>query len=58
MGSRVYANGRQFESRAELKACIKAEWAGIEPGYITKLMKSMPKRLHQAMALKGATTHY
>ncbi|ETN13994.1 hypothetical protein PPTG_08656 [Phytophthora nicotianae INRA-310] len=34
-----YANGRQFESRVELKAWIKAEWAGIEPNYTKKLVR-------------------
>ncbi|KAG1705684.1 hypothetical protein DVH05_003386 [Phytophthora capsici] len=31
LASRVYANGHQSDSRAELKACIKKEWAVIEP---------------------------
>ncbi|KAG3110603.1 hypothetical protein PI124_g562 [Phytophthora idaei] len=58
LAGRVYANGRQFNIRAELKACINAEWARIEPDYIKKLVKSVPKRLHLAMALKGATMIY
>ncbi|EEY56418.1 uncharacterized protein PITG_09947 [Phytophthora infestans T30-4] len=54
---RVYANGRRFDSRAELKAFIK-------PGHVSSpiksrnFVKSMPKRLHLAMALKGATALY
>jgi transposase len=55
---RVYANGRQFESREALIQVILHEWSQIDLTELRKLVLSMPKRLGEVREFKGAKTTY
>jgi hypothetical protein len=54
----VYAHGRQFQTREDLIDTIKASWAAIGQGLITKLVESMPKRYIVTLELHGTKTKY
>ncbi|POM75975.1 Transposase [Phytophthora palmivora] len=43
---------------ADLIKQIKLEWSRIDPAYIKKLVRSVPKRLEATRLLKGAKTPY
>ncbi|KAF0706884.1 hypothetical protein AaE_013905 [Aphanomyces astaci] len=53
LARKVYENGRQFESRAELKAQIEKSWAEIDQGYLSKLAEGMPTRMAQVILRRG-----
>jgi hypothetical protein len=58
LARRVYAGGRQFQSRKELIRVILREWEGIEPLLIKNLIVSMPKRVGSVLELQGGKTKY
>jgi hypothetical protein len=41
----VFAGGRQFDSREQLKQQIRLSWSQISQDYIDKLIRSMPTRM-------------
>jgi transposase len=55
---KVYANGRQFSSAAELKNEILRQWEAIEPELIAKLIASMKSRCLGVVEEKGSCTKY
>lgn len=54
----VYANGRQFQDRTELKNAILTCWKKIPLNLITNLYKSMPERIFNIILKKGGYTKY
>jgi transposase len=54
----VYAEGRQFLTKADLISTIKQSWAEISQNLIDNLLGSMQKRCVQTLELKGAKTKY
>lgn len=58
LASKVYANGRQFSTVHELKACIKECWEEINQETLKKLVDSMPKRIFEVIKNKGGATKY
>ncbi|KAG3174910.1 hypothetical protein C6341_g9675 [Phytophthora cactorum] len=58
LACRVYANGRQFDTKTDLMRQIKAEWEKINLEYLHKLVRSIPKRLEATRLLKGSKTGY
>lgn len=54
----VYANGRQYDNREELKASILAEWERLPMNYLLKLIQSMNRRCAAVLTLNGAKTKY
>lgn len=55
---RVYANGRQFQSKQELKDAIKLEWDKITVGELKNLITSMPNRVFEVVQRNGEATKY
>lgn len=55
---KIYANGRQFESRDELKAAIILEWRRIRTNTLENLVKSMPNRIFEVIRRNGGVTDY
>lgn len=58
MASKVYANGRQFSSVKDLKACIKECWQEIVTQTMKNLIDSMPKRIFELIKNQGGPTKY
>jgi transposase len=58
MTRRVYHNGRQFNTVADLRAAIEAAWESIEPKIIRSLIDSMPRRCQEVIEKNGNKTHY
>jgi len=54
----VFANGRQFNTKEELKAEILKQWDMIREECLTSLVKSMPNRIIDVISLKGSNTKY
>jgi transposase len=54
----VYANGRQFNSREELKSEVLKQWDLMCEETLTTLVKSMPNRIIEVISLKGSNTGY
>lgn len=54
----VFANGRQFESKDELKAEILKQWDLITAETLTNLTKSMPRRIIDVISQNGSNTEY
>jgi transposase len=40
----VYASGKQYDTKEELKLAIQAAWSNLDPNYLRKLSQSMKKR--------------
>lgn len=55
---RIYANGKQYNSIAELKLAISAAWENFEMETIKNLVKSMPNRIFQVIERGGRPTDY
>lgn len=55
---RVYKNGKQYATVADLKAAIEREWAALEPSVISALVDSMPKRIFDLITRKGHPIDY
>lgn len=58
LSRRVYANGRQFSSVAELKKKILECWGEIDDNVLKTLINSMPNRIFQIIRNNGAKTKY
>lgn len=58
LSRRVYANGKQYQSVAELKQAIVNEWAGITVEEGQNLIDSVPNRLLEVVKKNGNITHY
>ncbi len=54
----VYADGKQYNSKEELKQSIRREWQKISPQVLKNLIESMPKRIYQLISLQGRKTKY
>ena len=54
----VFANGRQFQTKDELKAEILKQWDLLCAETLCKLIKSMPNRIIDVISLKGGNTKY
>lgn len=55
---KVYANGRQFHTIAELKTAIIQSWAEITNAERRSLVESMRNRIYEVIRLNGAKTKY
>lgn len=55
---RVYANGKQFNSVAELQSAIRIAWGDIPRNNMERLVLSMKNRLIQVLENKGGSTKY
>ncbi len=55
---RVYAEGKQFRTKEQLKTAILKEWEGISIDQLQNLVESMPDRIFQVIKLNGAKTKY
>lgn len=51
----VYANGRQFSTRAELKREIEKCWRELDQQYLRGLVEGMPTRMAQVILQRGKT---
>ena len=54
----VYENGRQFNTRQELKTEIINQWEKIPRTYVESLFDSMPRRILEVVEKNGNATHY
>ncbi|POM74431.1 transposable element tc3 Transposase [Phytophthora palmivora] len=55
---RVYQNGCQFNSVAELRVAIEAACEGIDSKILRSLIDSMPRRCQEVIEKNGNKTHY
>lgn len=55
---RVYAHGRSYDTKEELRAAIFSEWDKIPTDLLQKLIASMPNRMGQALLRHGGYTGY
>ena len=58
LARRVYAGGRQYTTRRELKDAIEREWDLIPMSKLTKLVSTMPKRCIEVLKSSGAKIAY
>lgn len=58
LSAKVYQNGRQYESVADLKEAIKREWETITVAELKNLVDSMNRRCFEVIRLGGGKTHY
>ncbi|KAG2770047.1 hypothetical protein PC129_g24769 [Phytophthora cactorum] len=49
----VYEGGRQFDTKAELKAQIIRSWEDIKQSYLRDLVNTMPTRMAQVVLKNG-----
>ena len=54
----VFANGRQFNTKEELKTEIFKQWTLIKPRELTNFVKSIPNRIYEVIAKHGGNTRY
>lgn len=55
---RIYADGKQYNSVAELKVAVSEAWENFEMGIIKNLVGSMPNRIFQVIERAGGPTDY
>lgn len=55
---RVYANGKQYRDKEELKKSILLEWDKLNLTEVEKLVQSMSDRVFQVVQRKGCYTDY
>jgi len=53
MTRRVYAHGKQYDTKRELKEAIHKEWENISLETLRKLTDSMPNRIHETILKQG-----
>ncbi|KAJ0388588.1 hypothetical protein P43SY_011719 [Pythium insidiosum] len=58
MARRVYGDGQQYQTVAELKEAIVKAWCEIPLDEIRNLIASMRRRCVEVIAKKGGKTHY
>jgi len=54
----VYANGRQFQNKVELKEEILKQWSLISPEQLSNHVESMTDRVIEVIKKDGACTKY
>lgn len=55
---KVYAQGKQFQSKEQLKKAILRSWEEIGLNQLRTLVNSMPNRIFEVIKSKGAKTKY
>ena len=58
LSRQVYANGKQYNTKEELKNSILDCWKKIPQDYIQKLYSSIPARIFEVIQKNGGSTHY
>ncbi|KAF0708485.1 hypothetical protein AaE_013194 [Aphanomyces astaci] len=53
LARKVYAHGRQFDTKAQLKAQILQSWEEIDQKYLSHLVDGMPTRMAQVILRRG-----
>ncbi|CAF1626693.1 unnamed protein product [Rotaria magnacalcarata] len=54
----VYAEGKQFRTKEQLKTAILKSWEKINIEQLRTLVESMPERIFEVIKLNGAKTKY
>ena len=54
----VFANGRQFKNKKDLKEEIVKQWQEIKSKTLDNLLKSMSNRMIEVVKQKGVSTKY
>lgn len=54
----VYANGRQFQSKEEMKSAIIENWDNTDPFVFKRLVDSMPHRVSKVIYKHGVYVGY
>ncbi|POM72207.1 Transposase [Phytophthora palmivora] len=58
MSRRVYANGRQYSSVAELTTALVSIWEAIEHSTLLSVIESMPRRCEKVIKKRGDKIDY
>jgi len=58
MVQRIFSDGKQYDTEAQLKQAIQKAWNEIEPELIQKLVDSMKDRIFQVIQRSGHATDY
>ena len=58
LARKVYAGGKQFRSKEQLKTAILKSWEEISIEQLRALVESMPERIFEVIKLNGAKTKY
>lgn len=58
LARRVYANGRQFDTVAQLYVAVCNAWRDIPQSIIDNLINSMPKRVYELIKSRGLQLNY
>ena len=53
LARKVYANGRQFDNKVQLKAQIIESWKEISQDYLSNLVEGQPTRMAQVILRRG-----
>ncbi|CAF4582155.1 unnamed protein product, partial [Rotaria socialis] len=58
LARKVYARGKQFRTKEQLKTTITKSWEEISIEQLRALVESMPERIFEVIKLNGAKTKY
>ncbi|CAM4841506.1 unnamed protein product [Rotaria magnacalcarata] len=58
LARKVYAGGKQFRTKEQLKTTIIKSWEEITIEQLRALVESMPERIFEVIKLNGAKTKY
>jgi hypothetical protein len=58
LARKVYAGGKQFRTKEQLKTTIIKSWEEINIEQLRGLVESMPERIFEVIKLNGAKTKY
>ncbi|CAF3604407.1 unnamed protein product [Rotaria socialis] len=58
LARKVYAGGKQFRSKEQLKTAILKSWEEISIEQLRALVESMPERIFELIKLNGTKTKY
>ncbi|CAF3449138.1 unnamed protein product [Rotaria socialis] len=58
LARKVYAGGKQFRTKEQLKTTITKSWEEISIEQLRALVESMPERIFEVIKLNGAKTKY
>ncbi|CAF1011341.1 unnamed protein product, partial [Rotaria magnacalcarata] len=58
LARKVYAGGKQFRTKKQLKTTIIKSWEEITIEQLRALVESMPERIFEVVKLNGAKTNY
>ncbi len=53
LARKVYANGRQFDNKVQLKAQIIESWKELSQDYLSNLVEGLPTRMAQVILRRG-----